>query len=304
MNLLPAGALTALITPFTSKGLVDLHWVANLVRRQCAAGTSALVACGSTGEAMALTLGEYEAVIGTTIAASTVPVIAGCGASATAQACEAAAIAAGLGANAILCAPPPYLRPTQEGIYRHVNEVSAAAMRPVMLYDVPSRTAVAIADDTIRRLHAAGAISAFKDATADLARPARLAALCGDSLLQMSGDDATAAAYLAAGGHGCVSVTGNVAPRAVRDLQDAWRLRDLPVFASSRQKLAPLNAALFVETNPIPVKAAMSLVTGCPPGLRLPLLAASSTTLAALRGVLAEWTTDELQGADLVHAPT
>ena len=195
--------------------------------------------------------------------------------------------AARRGAHALLCSAPPYVKPGQEGLTAHVRAVAHAADLPIMLYDVPSRAGVAFADATIAHLFEDGVIVALKDATADLARPMRLRALCGEGLLQMTGDDATAAAYRAMGGHGCVSVTANLAPASCAALHKAWDVRDLSSFLRLRDLLHPLHEALFAESNPVPVKAALALLGLVDGEIRLPLLPASAATEARLAEALA-----------------
>jgi len=286
---LAGGSLTALVTPFRG-GRVDAAALATQCERQIRRGTAALVVCGSTGEAAALSPAEQTRVIALAVeaAANQVPVIAGCGAPATDQAIVLAVGAARNGAAALLCAPPPYSRPTQEGIAAHVRAVAHAADLPVILYDVPGRVGVAIADDTIARLCEAGLVMAVKDAAGDLSRPVRLRALCGGELLQFSGDDATAPAYRAMGGHGCISVSANVAPALCAQMHAAWDRIDLIEFARLRDLLAPLHQALFLESNPIPVKAALCMAGLCNGNLRLPLTRARSGTLDSLGVLLPE----------------
>lgn len=281
--------MTALVTPFHD-GQVHAIALATQCERQIRRGTAALVVCGSTGEAAALSPAEQARVVAIAVetAANRVPVIAGCGAPATEAATVLAVGAARNGAAALLCAAPPYSRPTQEGIVSHVRAVAHAADRPVILYDVPGRVGVAIADETVARLYETGLVVAIKDAAGDLSRPVRLRALCGGELLQLSGDDATAPAYRAMGGHGCISVSANLTPALCAQMHAAWDQVDLIEFARLRDLLAPLHQALFLESNPIPVKAALCM-TGLSNGdLRLPLTRACSGTLDALGALLPE----------------
>lgn len=216
------GSMVALATPFRGDA-VDADAFAALCDRQVRRGTAALVVCGSTGEGPALSTDAQGLVLTIAVAAAggRIPVIAGCGAPATEAAAAMARVAARDGASAVLCAPPPYSRPTQDGIVAHVRAVAHAADRPVILYDVPGRTGIAIHDETIARLVEAGLIAGLKDAGGDLSRPPRLRALCGDALLQLSGDDGTAAGYRAMGGAGCISVTANVVPALCARLHQA-----------------------------------------------------------------------------------
>jgi 4-hydroxy-tetrahydrodipicolinate synthase len=273
------GSATALATPFLN-GEIDESCLVRLCERQIDRGTTALVVCGSTGEAAALRPEEHALVVRVAVmaAAGRVPVIAGCGASSTAGAAELAGAATRNGADGLLCAPPPYVRPTQDGIVGHLRMVRNASDLPVMLYDVPGRTGVAVGNDTVARLFAQGLIFGIKDATADLARPARLRSLCGHDFVQMTGDDSTAGAYRAMGGHGCISVIANIAPTLCSLLHRSWDGGDLAAFVNTRDRLAQMSDLLFSESNPIPLKAAMSMLGLCDAELRLPLTPASHAT--------------------------
>jgi 4-hydroxy-tetrahydrodipicolinate synthase len=281
------GSLTALATPFRDTS-VDWAALSRLSERQTDRGTAALIVCGSTGEAAALILSEYARAVHTVAeaAAGRVPVIAGCTALATSAAVALGIEAVSSGADALLCAVPPYVKPTQEGIIAHVRAIAHATDLPVVLYDVPSRSGVAIADDTVARLHDAELIVGLKDATADLSRPTRLRARCGDAFMQWSGDDATAPAYRAMGGIGCISVTANVAPALCALLHRAWDNSDLGRFAVLRDLLDPLHTVLFRESNPIPVKAALAGLGLCTDEVRLPLTRATLATQERLLAVM------------------
>lgn len=281
------GSMVAMVTPFQDNR-VDLRTFAALCERQVAAGTAALVVCGSTAEAPALSDDEQRSLIETaaTAAQGRVPVIAGCGAPATAAAVDRARDALRAGADALLCAPPPYSRPTQPGVAEHVRAVATVGL-PVILYDVPARTGIAISDETVAILFEAGSIIGLKDASGDLSRPARLRAMVGNGLRQFGGDDATTAAYLAMSGHGCISVTANLVPVQCRRLHEAWAIGDLVELARLRDGLHTLNQALFQESNPILVKAAMAMAGLCSPALRLPLLAPDRSRLDTLGPIVA-----------------
>jgi 4-hydroxy-tetrahydrodipicolinate synthase len=283
------GSWVALVTPFRGTRL-DEPALAALCDRQVLRGSAGIVVCGSTGEAPALTAAEHARVIriAAEAVAGRVALVAGVGAPTTHAAAELAVAAARRGATALLCVAPPYVKPTQEGLMAHVRSVAHAAELPVMLYDVPSRAGVAFADATIARLFEAGLIVALKDASCDVARPPRLRALCGAALRQFSGDDATAAAHRAMGGHGCVSVSANVAPAGCTALHRAWDAGDVVRFAALRDALQPLHEALFAETNPIPVKAALARLGLIDGEIRLPLTPATEATEARLAAVLAE----------------
>jgi 4-hydroxy-tetrahydrodipicolinate synthase len=293
-RMLTGGSATALPTPF-QEDRIDRESLAQLCERQIDRGTTTLVVCGSTGEAASLRPEEYRLAIQVVVEAAggRVPVMAGCGALSTAGAAELATIAAQSGAAALLCAPTPYVKPTQEGIVGYVTAVRNASGLPIMMYDVPGRTGVSVANATLARLFERGLIVGLKDATADLARPTRMRALCGSGFLQMSGDDATAAAYRAAGGDGCVSVTANVAPGLCSLMHRSWDNGDLSTFANVRDWLAEVNDLLFIESNPIPLKAALFEVGLVEADVRLPLTPASRETYQRLAEPIAALTAME-----------
>ncbi len=274
------GSITAMVTPFHA-GALDADALAMLCDRQVQRGTSALVMCGSTGEAASLTpFEQMQAIrIACDAAAGRMPVIAGCTAPVTDAAVSLAEAAVRSGAGALLCAAPPYMRPSQDGIAAHVRAVAHAVAVPVILYDIPCRTGTAIADGTVTRLFEQGLIAGLKDGSGDLARPARLRGLCGPGLLQYSADDATAPAFLAMGGDGCMSAAANLVPALSARLHRAWKAADMAEAARLRDQLAPLHQALALESNPIPVKAALSLAGLCYGEMRLPLTRAKNATL-------------------------
>ena len=283
-----AGSMTALATPFRN-GSVDENAFTRLCERQIERGTTALVVCGSTGEASALCPEEQVALIDLAVRAAggRVPVIAGCGGPSTEAAALSASLAAKSGADSLLCAPTPYVKPSQEGIAAHMRTLAHVSDLPLILYDVPSRTGVALKDETVVRLFERGLAIAIKDATADLSRPPRLRGLCGPDLVQLSGDDPTAAAYRAAGGHGCISVTANLTPTLCALLHRSWDDGDLASFARIRDLLAPLHDALFTESNPVPLKAALAMLNLAPGDVRLPLVRATEPTRERLADLLA-----------------
>ena len=292
------GSMTALATPF-SQGMVDQAAFVRLCQRQITRGTTALIVCGSTGEAAAMQAAEQATLIRLAVetANGQVPVIAGCAGSCSEAAAGIASLAAKSGAAALLCAPTPYVKPSQEGIIAHMRLLAHASDLPLILYDVPGRAGVAIRDETVATLFSRGLAIGLKDATGDLSRPPRLRALCGTDFCQLSGDDATAAAYRAAGGHGCISVTANLTPLLCSLMHRAWDTSDLTLFASIRDLLAPLHDALFNESNPIPLKAALGVLNLATEEVRLPLLRAAASTrdrLAELLGRIMnreEWMT-------------
>lgn len=281
------GSLTALATPFRN-ATVDWEALFRLSQRQIDRGTAGLIVCGSTGEAASLILSEYARAVRTVADAASrrVPVVAGCTALATPAAIAMGTEAASAGADALLCAVPPYVKPTQDGIIAHIRAIAHATDLPIVLYDVPSRSGVAISDDTVARLHDAELIVGLKDATADLSRPTRLRARCGNAFMQWSGDDATAPGYRAMGGAGCISVTANVTPALCAALHRAWEGGELDKFVALRDVLDPLHGVLFKESNPIPVKAALAGLGLCSDEVRLPLTRATLATQERLLAVM------------------
>lgn len=290
-SLILRGSIPALVTPFRAgDGELDEPALGRLAERVVSRGAAGVVVCGSTGEAASMTPDEQGRAIHHVDEAvgKRVSVIAGIGAPCTQAAIAMAEAAGKCGASALLCAAPPYVKPSQDGMRAHLRAISGASGLPVILYDVPSRVGVRFDDDTIARLFEDGVIIAIKDATADLARPANLRRLCGADLQQLSGDDATALAHLSMGGTGCISVTANITPALCSGMHEAWFERDFDRAAQLRDWLAPLHRALFIETNPVPVKGALGLLGLCDWKPRLPLVRASDKVLAELEGIFRE----------------
>lgn len=273
------GSVTALVTPF-KEGSIDVERFQNLVYWQIAQGTHGLVPCGTTGETPTLTEEEDELLMRLCIeiAKGKVPVIAGCGSNDTAFAIKITQNAQKLGADAALHVTPYYNKPTQEGLYRHFKAIHDACDLPVILYNIPGRSVVSISADTLARLADLPRIVGVKDATADLQRPVRTRLTCGANFRQFSGEDGTALAFLAQGGHGCISVTSNVAPALCAAMHNAWQQGDIATAQAINDRLADLHEALFVETSPAPVKYAASLLGLCRNELRLPLVPATEAT--------------------------
>ncbi len=279
------GSMVAIVTPMKDGGL-DLARYRELVQWQVAEGTEALVPCGTTGEGATLTPAERAELVRVTVeeVRGRIPVIAGAGSNSTREAIESVKAAKELRADGALVVTPYYNKPTQEGLFRHFAAIAEATRFPVLAYNVPSRTAVDLAPDTTARLVKAGAIVGLKDATGNLDRQVQLLERIGrDGMCYLSGDDFTAAPYLACGGHGLISVVANVIPRAVKELVAAARRGDVAGAVDRQVRMAELNRAMFVETNPGPVKAALGLMARCSPELRLPLAPVSDANLAKVR---------------------
>ena len=272
LNLNLRGSCVALPTPFRY-GRVDFDALEKLCRRQIDRGTAALVPCGTTGEAPLLRPEEHRGVVAATVAAAAgrVPVIAGAGSNNTQTSIELARAAEQAGAQALLCVTPYYLKPTQAGLIAHFRAIHDAVGLPIVLYDVPSRTACALSDVTVKRLADLPRVIGLKDATGDIMRVGRLRRRLGEGFRLLSGDDATQAAFCEAGGDGCISVTANVAPALCAALHKACGEHRTADIRRIDSLLAPLHAALFLESNPIAVKRALHHLGLLADGLRLPL---------------------------------
>jgi len=283
-----AGSCTALVTPFKN-GAVDADSFCKLVDFQIDNGTAGLVPVGTTGESPTLSHEEHDLVVELCIkqAAGRVPVIAGAGSNSTAEAVRLAEHAATAGADAVLIVSPYYNKPTQAGLYAHFAAVAAAVDVPVIVYDIPGRSIVRVNDDTLARLASDFAnISGIKDATADLVRPTAVQNLLCNDFTQLSGEDATALPYLAAGGHGCISVTANIAPKLLSEMHAAWWAGDIKTAQTIHQKLLPLHNAMFCEASPGPVKYAASLLGICAAETRLPLCEIADSSKAQVKAGL------------------
>jgi len=285
------GSMVALVTPFAD-GRLDEEAFVQLCERQISAGSSALVPCGTTGEAPTLSHGEQSHLISLAVRAARgrIPVIAGAGSNCTATTIELVRHAEALGADAALCLTPYYNRPSQEGLFRHFEAVQASTNLPILLYDVPKRTGTTLELDTIVRLSQLPNIAGLKDASGNTARARRLRYLVAPEFLRLCGDDDLVADHLALGSQGCISVTANVAPTLCAAIHAAWAANDRHRVAQITAQLAELNTALFVESNPVPVKwalARLGLISG---DLRLPLTPLQqcheAMVLQALHGIL------------------
>jgi 4-hydroxy-tetrahydrodipicolinate synthase len=277
------GSIVALITPFRN-GSIDPTALQSLVEWHIEQGTHGLVPVGTTGESPTLSHGEHEQVVELVVeaAAGRLPVIAGAGSNSTDEAIHLAEHAARVGADAILVVTPYYNKPTQEGLFAHFKAVHDATDLPLIIYNIPGRSAVDMTVDTMAALAKLRNIVGVKDATCDLARPLLTALACGEDFCQLSGEDITALAFLAHGGQGCISVTANVAPRQCSEMQDAWLRGDASGALEIHKRLTPLHKALFLETSPAPVKYAVSRLGRCAPDVRLPLVPPKAPTRAAV----------------------
>ena len=290
------GAITALITPFRD-GAVDEEALVRFVEFQLDQGIHGLVPCGTTGESPALTTEEHERVVALTVQTvrawsertgrTRVPVIAGSGTNSTAEAIHFSQTAMRDGADALLHVTPYYNKPTQEGLYRHFAAIANATPLPIILYNVPSRTGVNMAPETVARLaQDFPTIVGIKEASGSLDQSTEVRRLCGPDFILLSGDDSLTLPIMSVGGNGIISVLSNVAPAAVAELVEAWWDGEHTEAQAMHMRLFPLMRALFVETNPGPVKAAAELLGLCSGELRLPLAPVAETTRTRLIGAL------------------
>ncbi|MBB3899564.1 4-hydroxy-tetrahydrodipicolinate synthase [Roseococcus suduntuyensis] len=284
------GSFTALITPMHADGSLDERAFGELVEWQIAEGTEGLVPVGTTGESPTLSHAEHKRVVELCIEAARgrVPVMAGAGSNSTAEALDFAQHAKGAGADAILVVTPYYNKPTQEGMFQHFTTIADAVDIPLFIYNIPGRSVVDMTPETMGRLAKHPNIVGVKDATANLARPLHQRATCGADFVQLSGEDHTALSFNAAGGHGCISVTSNIAPRLCAEMQKAWREGKVCEAMAIQDRLLPVHDALFCETSPGPVKYAASLLGRGTAHCRLPMAPIAESTAtrveAAMRG--------------------
>jgi len=273
------GSIVAIVTPF-KKGKVDFDAFQKLVEWHIASGTHGIVPCGTTGETPTVPDADHKRLIDACIEAANgkIPVIAGAGSNCTQEAIDMGRYAEKRGADGILVITPYYNKPTQEGCYQHFKAVNDAVGIPIIMYNVPGRTVVEISVETVIRLAKLKNIAGIKDASVDLSRPLQLRVALGDEFIQLSGEDATVAAYLAQGGHGCISVTANVAPKLCADLHNYWQKKDWKNFERVRDVLSPLHKALFIETSPAPTKYCLSRLGKCSEEMRLPMVPVTAAT--------------------------
>ena len=278
------GSLVALITPFRD-GKVDEKAFQSFVDWQIEQGTEGVVPCGTTGESPTLSHAEHKRVVElcVEVAKGRVPVVAGTGSNSTDEAIDFTRHAKQAGADAALVVTPYYNKPTQEGLYQHYKAINDAIGIPIIIYNIPGRSIVDMSVETMARLYELKNIAGVKDATANMTRVSQQRAAMGPDFNQLSGEDITALGFMAHGGHGCISVTSNVAPRLCSEFQAACLKGDFAAALKLQDKLAPLHVNLFVETSPAPIKYAMSLIGKCANTVRLPMVPATEKAQTAVR---------------------
>ena len=278
------GSFTALVTPFKN-GSVDEKAFRELVDWQIAEGTKGLVPVGTTGESPTLSHEEHRSVVEWCVdqARGRVPVVAGAGSNSTKEAIDLAQHAEKAGADAVLVVTPYYNKPTQEGLYQHFKAIDEAIGIPIIIYNIPPRSVIDMSVETMKRLWELKNIAGVKDATANVVRVSQQRAAMGPDFNQLSGEDATALGFMAHGGHGCISVTSNVAPRLCAEFQVSCLKGDYASALKVQDKLMPLHTALFIETNPAPAKYALSLLGKCAETVRLPMVTVAEKTRTAVR---------------------
>jgi 4-hydroxy-tetrahydrodipicolinate synthase len=278
------GSIPALITPMRG-GKVDEAAFRKLVAWQIAEGSHGLVPCGTTGESPTLSHEEHMRVVEICVeeANGRVPVIAGAGSNSTEEALMLTRHAKDVGADAVLSVTGYYNKPTQEGMYRHFATIAEAVDIPIVLYNIPGRAIVEISVETMARLSKIANIVGVKDATANLMRPSRERLACAKGWRLLSGEDGTSLGYMAHGGHGCISVTANVAPKLCSQFQEACMQGAFDTALTIQDRLMPLHDAMFCEPSPAPVKYAASLVGICTDEVRLPMMAATDGAREKIR---------------------
>ncbi len=269
------GAITALITPFSDNGEIDEKALINIIDWQIEEGINGLVPVGTTGESPTLSHEEHKRVveISANAAKGRVPIIAGAGSNSTKEAVDMAVFAQNAGADAVLCVSPYYNKPNQEGLFEHFSTIAKSISIPLILYNIPPRSIVDISIETMKRLrNECPNIIGVKDATADLSRVSLQRIELGEDFNQLSGEDITALGYIAQGGHGCISVASNIAPKLVSQLHNSALEGNFGLALEIQDKLAPLMNALFIEPSPAGVKYVANKLGLCGAKLRLPMV--------------------------------
>lgn len=290
MSLSLRGSMVALVTPFR-RDKVDEPAIKRLIELHVASGTTGIVPCGTTGESATLSFEEHDRVVDVTVQAARgrVPVIAGTGSNNTREAIRLTRHAKQAGADAALLISPYYNKPTQRGLYLHFKAIAEAVDIPLVIYNIASRTAVNIEPETFAQLATLPNIIAVKESSGNLEQMSRILQATRGRLALLSGDDALTLPVLAIGGIGVISVAANIVPKDVTAMIEAFERGHRERAVQWHQKLLPLIRALFVETNPIPVKTAMGLLGMMEPELRLPLCEMSDMNLARLKAALEEY---------------
>jgi 4-hydroxy-tetrahydrodipicolinate synthase len=284
------GSYVAIVTPFKN-GTVDEKALGDLIEWQIERGTNGIVPCGSTGESATLTHEEHDRVIALTVEVSRrrVPVIAGTGSNATHEAIRLTKHAKSVGVDAALLVTPYYNKPTQEGLFQHYEAVARAVDLPLVLYNIPGRSVVNMTPQTVARLSKITNVVGIKEASGNLSQMSDVIAACGDRFVVLSGDDALTVPLMAVGGKGVISVTANVAPSETAEMVSAALKGDWDRARRTHFHLLPLSNAMFLETNPIPVKAALAMMGRCADELRLPLTSMSEGPKTQLRQVMTQF---------------
>lgn len=285
------GSIVAIVTPFTRDGEIDEESLRQLVEFQIENGTDGIVPCGTTGEASTLDYEEHDKVIEIVVhqAKKRVPVIAGTGSNSTKEAIEITEHAKKVGADGALLVTPYYNKPSQEGLYRHYKTVAEAVPLPQVLYNVPGRTGINMLPQTVARLAEIPNIVAIKEAAGSIQQASELLSLCGDRIDVLSGDDFVTFPLLACGGSGVISVTANIMPKEIAAMIDAFEAGNLEEARRLHLCLLKINSAMFIETNPVPVKTALGLMGKCSGEVRLPLAPMSEANTEKLAAAMREY---------------
>ncbi len=286
------GSIVALVTPFSKKDEVDEATLVKLVEFHIKNGTDGIVPCGTTGESATLNYDEHKRVIEICVKAAKkrIPIIAGTGSNCTQEAIEMSEYAKEVGADGLLLVSPYYNRPTQKGLYLHFKAISEAVNLPIVLYNIASRTGVNIEPETIARLAKdCKNIVSVKEASGSLDQMSRIRSLCPKSFILLSGDDSLTLPVMSIGGEGIISVVANIIPKDVKALVSAFNDGNIEEARRLHYKMLPLIKAMFIETNPIPVKTAMGLMNLCEPLLRLPMCSMADENLSKLKAAMKEY---------------
>jgi 4-hydroxy-tetrahydrodipicolinate synthase len=280
-----SGSITALVTPFKDDNSIDETSLIKHINWQIEQGINGFVPVGTTGESPTLSHAEHKKVIEICIDAvsNRVPIIAGAGSNNTDEAIDFIQHASSVGASAALVVTPYYNKPTQEGLYAHFKKLNDITQIPIIIYNIPGRCVVDMSVETLSRLAKLDKIIGIKDATADISRVSLQRHSLGENFIQLSGEDMTALALMAHGGHGCISVTSNIAPKLCSDFQLACGEKNYIEALKIQDKLTPLHQALFIETSPAPVKYGMSILGFCSESVRLPLVKIMDETKKAVK---------------------